>query len=306
MGWDHSKPGATLRDADRGGALVRVPFRLVDVFTERPLAGNQLCVVPDPGQIDDDMMQALAREIGFSETTFVTEAAGNRYRMRIFTPDEELPFAGHPTLGTAFVMVSEGRVTSPAVQIVAAGEIPVEVDLERSFAWMRQLPPEFGPEITDRERVAAAAGLTAGDLHPEHPPQIVSTGLPHLIVPARDLEAVARASLQQMPLADLVGEFGNDALYLFAITDHGVKARMFAPGTSIGEDPATGSAAGPLGVYLAARGLAGMPGKIVLSQGEHVGRPSELHVEVQSEADSWRVMVGGGVRVVGDGAFEVE
>ena len=250
-------------------------------------------------------MQALAREIGFSETTFVTEAGGNRYRMRIFTPDEELPFAGHPTLGTAFVMVAEGRVTSSAVQVVAAGEIPVEVDLERSFAWMRQFPPVFGLEITDRERVAAAAGLTTADLHPEHPPQIVSTGLAHLIVPARDLEAVALASLQHAPLAEVVGEFGNAALYLFAIGEGYVKARMFAPGTSIGEDPATGSAAGPLGAYLAARGLAGMPGKLVVFQGEHVGRPSELHVEVLPEADSWRVIVGGGVRIVGEGAFEV-
>ena len=124
-----------------------IPFRLVDVFTPTPLSGNQLCVVPDPVEIDDGAMQAVAAEIGFSETTFVTEAGGDRYAMRIFTPGAELPFAGHPTLGTAFVMVSEGRVTSPATQVIAAGEIPVEVDVGASFAWMTQLPVEFGREF---------------------------------------------------------------------------------------------------------------------------------------------------------------
>lgn len=284
---------------------MRVPFRLVDVFTERPLAGNQLCVVPEPGHIDDDMMQALAREIGFSETTFVTDADGDHYRMRIFTPDEELPFAGHPTLGTAFVMVSEGRVTSPAIQVVAAGEIPVEVDLQRGFATMRQLPPEFGAEFDDLDLVAEACGLSVDDLHPERPPQVVSTGLPPLLAPIADIGTLRRAVRNPSAVREVLRRTHADVLYLFAEGEGGVTARMFDPGM-IGEDPATGSAAGPLGVYLAARGLAGMPGKIVVSQGEHVGRPSELHVEVQPEADSWRVLVGGGVRVVGDGAFEVE
>src|SRR3954468_9890395 len=109
---------------------MELSFRLVDVFTDRPLAGNQLCVVPDaPSGINASLMQAVAREIGFSETTYVSEAGGDRYAMRIFTPGLELPFAGHPTLGTAFVLVSEGRVTSPATQVVPAGEYAVEVDL---------------------------------------------------------------------------------------------------------------------------------------------------------------------------------
>src|SRR5919201_6361036 len=103
---------------------MRLPFRMVDVFTARPLAGNQLCVVPDGGGLPPELMQALALEIGFSETTFVTTAAEDSYEMRIFTPGAELPFAGHPSLGTAFVLVSEGRVRSPATQRVAAGEVP--------------------------------------------------------------------------------------------------------------------------------------------------------------------------------------
>src|SRR5436190_12356596 len=110
---------------------MRIPFRLVDVFTDRPLSGNQLCVVPEPVPgITEDRMQAVAREIGFSETTFVTSFSANRYAMRIFTPDHELPFAGHPSLGTAFVLVSEGRLPSPLTQVVAAGEFGMSVDVE--------------------------------------------------------------------------------------------------------------------------------------------------------------------------------
>ncbi len=224
---------------------VPIPFRLVDVFTPRPLAGNQLCVVPEPAGIDETTMQAIAKEIGFSETTFVTSSGGDRYAMRIFTPGKELPFAGHPTLGTAFVMVSEGRVTTPAIQSVAAGEIPVEVDAASNWAWMRQLPPVFGPEFADRELIARAIGLTAEDLHPDLPIRTVSTGLPPLIVPVRDAQALGRARN-----AEAVGEAaaaaGAEELYLFALTDDGVTARMFESGFGAGgEDPATGSAAGP-------------------------------------------------------------
>src|SRR5438093_13154247 len=116
---------------------MEVSFRLVDVFTERAFAGNQLCVVPESqADLTSEQMQTLAKEIGFSETTFVTSSGGDRYTVRIFTPGEELPFAGHPTLGTAFTMVSEGRVTSPVVQTSPAGEVPVEIDVEAGSGWM--------------------------------------------------------------------------------------------------------------------------------------------------------------------------
>jgi trans-2,3-dihydro-3-hydroxyanthranilate isomerase len=282
-----------------------VPFRLVDVFCERPLAGNQLCVVPEPGSLDAATMQSLAREIGFSETTFVTAYDDDWYSMRIFTPDAELPFAGHPTLGTAFVMVAEGRVRSPLTQVVEAGEFPVEVDLDREFATMRQLRPTFGPEIADLDGVAAGGGLGVADLDPDLPPQLVSTGLPHLLVPVRDEPTLRRAARNDDALRALWKRYGPDCIYLFALTDDGAIARLFDAGLGIGEDPATGSAAGPLGAYLAARGAAGMPGKLVIHQGKQVGRPSVLHVEVESEGDSWSVRVGGGVAIVGAGRFRI-
>lgn len=283
-----------------------MPFRLVDVFCERPLAGNQLCVVPEPVGLDDSTMRALAREIGFSETTFVTDYGGDRYAMRIFTPGSELPFAGHPTLGTAFVMVSEGRVKTPLIQVVKAGEIPVEVDVDGGFARMRQLPPTFDPEIEDVAQVAEAAGLEPVDLHPEFRPQVVSTGLRHLVTPLRDLETLRRAARNADALVRLARAIDLDALYLFALTEEGATARMFDPEMGIGEDPATGSAAGPLGAYLASRGVGGMPGTLAIRQGEQVGRPSVLHVEVRREGDSWRVLVGGGVAIVGQGQFDFE
>jgi trans-2,3-dihydro-3-hydroxyanthranilate isomerase len=280
-----------------------IGFRLVDVFTPRPFAGNQLCVVPDPGDLSDDEMLAVTREIAFSETTFVTSAEGARYSVRIFTPDGELPFAGHPTLGTAFVMVSEGRVRSPLTQTVRAGEIPVDVDVAANVAWMTQLPPTFGRAYGDLARVARATGLSVSDLRDDVPVQTVSTGLPPLIVPVRDLDTLRSARIDPEVVAEICAASGGEELYLFAETPDGVTARFLGPTVAIVEDPATGSAAGPLGAYLARYGLARMPGRVLVRQGEQVGRPSELHVEVGPEGDSWRVRVGGGVHVVGRGSF---
>jgi trans-2,3-dihydro-3-hydroxyanthranilate isomerase len=281
---------------------MEVGFRLADVFTERPFAGNQLCVVPEPpADLTSEQMQVLAQEIGFSETTFVTHVAGDRYEMRIFTPAAELPFAGHPTLGTAFTLAREGLIGSHAIQTTTAGDVPVEVDQEKGSAWMRQLSPRFGEEFTEVELVVRATGLGPEDLHPELPMQVISTGLPPLLVPVRDEAALRRAERDGRACAEAAERAGAECLYLFAIRGPGdVMARMFDPFMGIGEDPATGSAAGPLGAYLVERGVGGGP--IVITQGEVVGRPSFLHVDVQQN-DGWVVRVGGGVRIVGDGAF---
>ncbi|MEX1046894.1 MAG: PhzF family phenazine biosynthesis protein [Actinomycetota bacterium] len=283
---------------------MKVPFRLVDVFAERPLAGNQLCVVPENPGLDDTAMQGLASEIGFSETTFVTEASSDRYSMRIFTPGAELPFAGHPTLGTAFVLVSEGRVRSPATQVVKAGEFEVEADPTTNTARMRQLPPAFGPIASDLQEVAEAAGLSVRDLRPDLPPQVVSTGLPHLIVPAASVSAVKHAERNDGTLARLLRDVGAEGYYLFALSSGEAKARMFDTEFGIGEDPATGSAAGPLAAYLTAHRAGGMPGTIRIRQGEEIGRPSLLEANVVQVEDTLKVTVGGGVFVVGEGTFE--
>jgi len=279
---------------------MRVEFRLVDVFTDTPLAGNQLCVVPDAAGLDPELMQSIAREIGFSETTFVTEVNGDRYAMRIFTPARELPFAGHPSLGTAFVLVSDGSVRTPVTQSVAAGDYAIEVDVAAGSGWMRQGQAAFGAEQEDVRTVADAVGLIREELHPDLPPQVVSTGLEHLLVPVRTEEAIKRARPDATVLPALLENMGADALYLFSFEGPRAKARLFgAPG--IQEDPATGSAAGPLGAYLVRR-EALPPGRITVSQGEEIGRPSTLLVEVGDEGS---VSVGGSVRLVGEGAFDL-
>jgi len=284
---------------------VRASFVIADVFTPRPLAGNQLMVVPDAARLDGDTMHALAREIGFSESAFVTNIEHDRYRMRIFSPGYEMPFAGHPTVGTAFVLASDGLIGRSAIQEVPAGEFGVEIDLDAGTASVRQLAPRFGPEQTDLERIASAVGLTAADLDPATPPQPVSTGLQHLMVPVRTADAVAGAEMRPREVSAINAELECDALYLFAVTDEGAKARLFAPGVTAAEDPATGSAAGPCGAYLAERGLGRMPGSMVIRQGEEAGRPSTLHVTVESDGDTWSVLVGGGVRIVARGEFDL-
>jgi trans-2,3-dihydro-3-hydroxyanthranilate isomerase len=291
-----------LRRLDR----VRVAFRFLDVFTEEPFAGTQLAVVREPPEgLDARMMQILAREIGFSETTYVTAIRESSYDVRIFTPRSELPFAGHPTLGTAFALVSEGRVAPTLVQTSEAGDVPVEVDLERGTAWMRQLPPVFGPPYKDRVAVAHAAGLGPDDLLAD-PILSVSTGIAHLMVPVASEDALRRAVRNDPGCARVCAEANVESLYLFVIRAEGdVMARMFDMSFEIGEDPATGSAAGPLGVYLAEHGLARMPVELTIAQGEVVGRPSFLHVEVSRAGQAWSARVGGGVRIVGEGAFEV-
>ena len=281
---------------------------MLDVFAETPFAGNQLCVVPDPpAGVDVTIMARLAQEIGFSETTFVTAIRDGGYDVRIFTPNAELPFAGHPTLGTAFTLASEGRTSTSVIQTSAAGDVPVEVDLASGMAWMEQLPPSFGDELADRAAVARAAGLEPDDLVEGSPVVAGTTGLPHLMVAVRD-EATLRRARRDDAGCQQVCEAGEaESLYLFAVRGDGdVMARMFDRSANIGEDPATGSAAGPLGAYLAKHGLAGLPGSVVVAQGEMVGRPSFLHVEVHPHGDSFTLRVGGGVRIVGEGTFRLD
>jgi trans-2,3-dihydro-3-hydroxyanthranilate isomerase len=285
---------------------MRVGFTLVDVFTDVPFAGNQLCVVPEPPEdLDGATMQVLAREIGFSETTYVTAIREGGYDVRIFTPVSELPFAGHPTLGTAFTLARLGVVPPRVVQTSTAGDVPVEVELEAGAATMRQLPSVFGEAFDDREAVASAAGLDPSDLG-AGPIVPVSTGIWHLMVPVAGEDELRRASRDDRGCVDVCARAGVESLYLFAVRGRGdVTARMFDRSAEIGEDPATGSAAGPLGAYLAEHQGAGMPGRMTIAQGEAVGRPSFIGVDVARKDAGWVAFVGGGVQIVGEGWFDL-
>ena len=272
----------------------------LDVFTSRPLTGNGLAVVHHADGIDDATMLAFARETKLSETSFVQSATepGADYRNRIWTIVGELPFAGHPSLGTA-VAIAHARAETEAhyVQQTKAGLQAVDVELGPSGvarASMLQEPAVFGDEI-DPGRVFAALGLDASDAHPELPPQVVSTGLTHLMVPAREDAVLLRAR----PDA-LLSELGVICAYLTAYdpSHDAAQARgYFAADGLIIEDPATGSAAGPLCAYLNARTGAA---RVDIVQGEAMGRPSRLMCEAGE-----RVRVAGDVVLLADGEIEL-
>ena len=259
--------------------------------------GNPLAVVHDAEGLDDDTMLAFARETRLSETTFVQPATreGADYRNRIFTVRQEIPFAGHPSLGTAVaVALARGDSEVTYVQETGAGLQPVDVRLAgaAAFASMLQEPATFGPEI-DARHALAAVGLVPGDGHRELPAQLVSTGLPTLIVPVAAARCVRDAQPDFDLLDALAERHGADNFYLVCMQEEGsARARMFTSFVEGGEDPATGSAAGPLCAYLAERGRGT---RVEITQGVEMGRPSRLLAEI--EGDRARVS-GDVVRVI--------
>jgi trans-2,3-dihydro-3-hydroxyanthranilate isomerase len=282
-----------------------VRFVQVDVFTDRPYAGNPLAVVPDAAGLTDDEMQRIASEMNLSETTFVTPPeSGGSARVRIFTPANELPFAGHPSLGTACTLVRYGLVPaqSPLTTVVlelAVGPTPVDVTVvggEPTVAVVHQGRPTFGEEIP-RAEAAQVLGLDESDLEETLMPQVVSTGLAYAIVPLRNDHTLARAWFDFDRLAEFERRYA--CLYPFALTgdeEPFAEARCFAPLDGITEDPATGSAAGPLAAYLARNGLLLPATARVVAQGQHVRRPSRLTVSVSGDGrEITDVLVGGGV-----------
>ena len=303
-------------------------FLHYDVFTDTPLLGNQLAVFPDARGLDTTKMQAIANEMNFAESTFIlpAEAPGTDIRMRIFTPHVEMPMAGHPTIGSTFALAHLGVIEPDAARFTFGLNLgPTPVDLEwrdgrLAFAWMSQRTPTFGRVISDRAAVASAIGLDVGDFVDGLPVQEVSCGVPFLFVPLRDRETVDRAVSDSSGFKRLLENIdGLDALFLFAVSPPGstetVHSRMFGQGLGIVEDPATGSASGPLGCYLVRYGLvaagvgtglsAGALAKaepaghrIISRQGVAMGRASTIHIAIDGTADAPGTIVG--VRVGGE------
>jgi trans-2,3-dihydro-3-hydroxyanthranilate isomerase len=268
-------------------------FRLVNVFAESPFGGNPLAVFEDARGIDDPTMQALALQFNLSETTFVLPSDRATARVRIFTPTFEMPFAGHPTLGTAHV-VRERLGAGDAVTLeMSAGIIPVEADGDR---WtLRANAPRSRPVAATRAELAAMLVLAEGDVAPapEAPPLWVDTGSEQLIIPLASAEAITRAA----PRADLLlahGHTGQRAMaYVFAPAAatadaraaRAMVARFFFPKHgAVVEDPGTGSACANLGGWLVATGAA-LPQRMVIAQGDAVGRPCRLGLEVTAERE---------------------
>lgn len=303
--------------------MKRTSFVIADVFAETPFAGNQLAVFTDARGLSDGQMQSAACEMNFSETTFVIppETPDGDLRLRIFTPHTELPFAGHPLVGSGFVAVLKELVPcAPSVVRfeTGVGLIDVSVEIESNFAGravMRQPVPRFLREISDENEsahVAAALGVSSDQLSLDSSPiAIVDNGLPLMIVPLDCLQSVRALNPNQHAMRQIAESNGVKTIMAFTTEtvhpDSTVHCRVYAPGAGIHEDPATGSANGPLGAYLLKHGLIAS-GEITSEQGYEMGRPSLLKVVV-TKSDSGsidEVHVGGGVHVVAEGVMHFE
>jgi trans-2,3-dihydro-3-hydroxyanthranilate isomerase len=277
-------------------------YVVADVFTDTPLTGNALAVFTDAREIPEELLQPLAREMNLSETVFVYKPEGDGHaRIRIFTPAAEIPFAGHPVLGTAFVLAAPLQLGEIRLE-TKVGTIPLTLDRDESgritFGRMQQPVPTVEP-YGDEAELLSALGVERSEL----PVELYDNGLRFVYVAlpsAADVAAV-RPALQR--LGELPAVLGFNT---FAGSNSKWKTRMFAPGGGVPEDPATGSAAGPLAVHLARHGRIQFGEQIEISQGAEIGRPSTLFATVHGTADKVeRVEVGGSAAVVARGEFQL-
>jgi trans-2,3-dihydro-3-hydroxyanthranilate isomerase len=292
-----------------------------DVFTGQVFSGNQLAVVLDGRGLSTATMQSIAKEMNFSETTFLlpAERSDTDLKMRIFTPAEELPMAGHPTIGSTFALAQSGVIAAPRDQVVfglGVGPTPVSLtwsDDELTFAWMSQGLPVFGQAIDDRTGAAAMLGVGEAALGPAACPlQVVSCGLPYVFVPMATRRAVDEAQIVAPAIEAFFVRHALNAtgVFLFSTEPAGDGAtaysRMFAPQFGVPEDPATGSASGPLGCYLVRHHVVSneRAGSMLNVQGVRMGRPSSIHISIAVNGDAFSaVRVGGEAVLAGEGTL---
>jgi trans-2,3-dihydro-3-hydroxyanthranilate isomerase len=275
-------------------------YLVVDVFTQHPLEGNPLAVFPSALNMDAVLMQRIARELNLAETAFVVPATRPdcTVGVRIFTPTREMIFAGHPTIGTAFVLMEEGIVPAKKECFVLeekVGPVPIRVELgQRPLIWLRTPSIDYG-RLYDRALCADLLGLEQKDLI-DVTPQLVSAGNPTIFIPVTDKKAVDRAFLDIQGLKTIKGvDHEPVCVFVFAPTSSGAYSRMFAPEHGIPEDPATGSSTGPLASFMMRHGLvSGVPGnRFVSEQGTKMGRRSLLHVHIVGQNGVDGIEVGG-------------
>jgi len=281
--------------------VARHRYVLCDVFTDTPLTGNQLAVFTDGRGLDDETMQSIARELKLSETTFVFPAEqGGHAKVRIFTPATELPFAGHPTLGTAFVLAAPLQLLEIRLE-TGMGIVPVLLEREGArivFGRMEQPLPSIEPFEPEAE-LLSALGVQRSEL----PVERYDNGAQHVYVALGSEDEVARLRPDLNRLAGLEGVVGVNC---FAGADGRWKTRMFAPASGVPEDPATGSAAGPLALHLARHGRIAFGDEIEITQGVEINRPSTLYARADGSADNVeRVEVGGSAVVIARGELQV-
>jgi trans-2,3-dihydro-3-hydroxyanthranilate isomerase len=297
-------------------------YCLVDVFTDRAFGGNPLAVFPDARGLSSELMQALAKEFNLSETSFVLppQKPGNDFQVRIFTPAAEMPMAGHPTVGTAFVLARKQliEVTEPTTSIIfeeGVGDIAVTLKTlpgQHLSIQMRQPLPTFGEHFRDRAAIAEMLSLSLEDLDPALPCEVVSCGVPFLFVPIKNLAAAHAIRFRLDVWERVLRDFAAPQLFAFTreVETPGstVHSRMFAPALNVPEDPATGAASGPLGCYLVRHKLVegAASARIVSEQGLEMGRPSFIQIEIDSVGDAITgVYISGQCHFMGEGSMEV-
>jgi trans-2,3-dihydro-3-hydroxyanthranilate isomerase len=291
-------------------------FYITDVFTRARYGGNQLATFLHDGQVSDAEMQQIAREMNFSETTFIMaqQPGPNGWPVRIFTPRAEVDFAGHPTLGTAYI-IRQHLLQQPADQVqldLRVGPVPVTFRAPPSAGdlqtlWMQQVQPELRPQ-PHPETMPPLLSLKPADLDDRWPILQVSTGLPFVIVPLRSLDALRRIVIARDLYNDLVAANWAKGILAFApqgyVPGQTMAVRCFVDYLGIPEDPATGSANGCLAAYLARTRYSGAPAcEITVGQGYEIGRPSELHLRARDDGSRIEVHVGGSVAPVAEGQW---
>ena len=279
--------------------MASLRYVVADVFTDTALTGNQMAVFTDGRGLDDDTMQKLAKEMNYSESVFcLPPEAGGHVRIRIFTPTVELPFAGHPILGSAFVLAAPLQLGEIRLE-TGSGVVPVTLEREGariSFGWMQQPVPEHEP-FAEAEQLQSILGVRS-----QLPVEIYYLGPSHVYVALGSTDEVAALK----PNFGAIEELTSAGVNCFAGSGTQWKTRMFAPGSGAPEDPATGSAAGPLAIHLARHGRIGFDEEIEISQGNEIGRPSKLYARVEGTADEIvGVHVGGSAVVVARGEFSI-
>jgi trans-2,3-dihydro-3-hydroxyanthranilate isomerase len=284
-------------------------YYIVDVFAENKYEGNPLAVFIPDRKIKPAEMQKIAREMNFSETTFIMSDLQDNggYDVNIFSPDSELPFAGHPTLGTSFVIKNLlNRSVSNEIKLnLPVGQIPVV--FEGQYAWMTQNQPEFGTNV-EIDRIVAALQLKREDVNGDFPIQVVSTGLPCVIVPLNSLDAVSRCKINHQAYADILKDMEDVNLLVFttetASPENDLNVRLFMPIPGYLEDPATGSANGNLAGYLLKHDFFHSNEiNYRVEQGAFIGRPSMLKINAKKTDDHYHIQVGGRIIVISEGKW---
>jgi trans-2,3-dihydro-3-hydroxyanthranilate isomerase len=285
-------------------------YLLFDVFTDVAFAGNPLAVFPDAA-IDGKTMQSIARELNLSESVFLRRGEdGVAATLRIFTPQRELVFAGHPTIGTAIALVDQLRWIPPGAQRFSVregvGDIAIAVErAERTMAWLTTPPVHLGSKVA-RSEAAALLGLTETDVSGDLPPQVAGAGTPLLFVPLCNPETVDGAAPDATAIRAFSDSLDCNGVFIFSQTAEGAYARMFAPQLGVFEDPATGGATGPLYAYLAHHRTLPRRSRFVNEQGTRMGRRSMLHVRLEWDGEvPHRIEVGGNAVFVGEGRLFV-